>query len=231
MTGYDIIRRIREKNHLGDEVPVGVWGSTGKDATVEGDNRTLVVVATTGGIDLDGEVVVPEGADPAYFFKNGKIFADHTYTIDHCVGRLRSASLFGPKDKPIGWKVRYTLFKLPGNPLPDDILTMANEGAAPGVSIGFIAKDFGALTKDESTRYGGARSIVRSWKWLELSPTCFPCNVDAQTLDARPVTDDRKAGIIDGLLVKGAIRPESAYALGFPREGKKRGPVVLKCVA
>lgn len=229
MNGIDIIRRIREKNHLGADTPVGAWGSTAKDATVEGDNRTLVVVATTSDVDLDREVIVPDGADPTYFFKNGKIFADHNYSIESCVGRLRSASLFGPKDAPVGWKVRYTLFDLP---LANDILTMAKAGAAPGVSIGFIAQDYGAMTKDESSRFPLGRSIVRKWKWLELSATCQPCNVACQTLDARPVTDDRKAGIIDGLMVKGAIRPESAYALGFPRERKAAGkPVVLKCVA
>ena len=132
------------------------------------------------------------------------------------MGVLRQATPFPSSKDHRAWRVIMQLHKLDGNPLPDDILTMAKEGGI-GVSIGFEPTDFGPPTDDESkayTRKGKTpRSVVRSWRWLELSVTALPCNVSCRS-DAMH-EDDSKMGMLDNMLTKGLIQRETAAAFGL----------------
>lgn len=106
--------------------------------------------------------------------------------------------------------------------LGDDILKMVQEGGV-GVSIGFIPVDWGRPTDQEIAMYGsGVQSVVRKWKWLELSFTAFPCNVACQVIGGPPAPDASKAAVIESLLTKGLIRKESAALVGFPVAKPKR---------
>ena len=60
-----------------------------------------------------------------------------------------------------------------------DVATLVAEGVVRGVSVGYVATDFGRPTPEEVEQYGDLRSIVRKWLWLELSVTPMPCNPDA----------------------------------------------------
>lgn len=206
-----ILERIREKHHLSDAAPVGVVGTFGKDMSTDRENRQVWVIANTDDVDLQNEVVVPSGADTAYFRKNGNVFADHQTNMDCWVGKLRDMSPSPSAREFKSWKVGIWCRK---TELGDDILTMANEGGV-GVSIGFIPEDWGKPTDIETKTYGGScESIVRRWKWLELSFTPFPCNVSCQT---QMVT--RSAGkpeIIETLLSTNRIKRASAVSVGFP---------------
>ncbi len=137
-----------------------------KDA---GEDRGVVVIANTADVDLDSEVVVPSGADTSYFFKNRTIFWNHDYNVP--IARLRYASLKGGK-----WIVNMTFGK---GEFATEVREMVQDGVVTGTSVGFIPTLYGRPTPDETKAYGPHDSIVRSWKWLELSITPLPCNVEA----------------------------------------------------
>lgn len=210
-----IIDRIRNRHHLGASSPIGVRGSFGKDVEVDTNNgnRDILVIANTDDIDLDTEVVVPRGADTSYFFKNGKIFADHWYDLDKCVGSLRKAIAVPNTQDHRAWKVR---IRVASTPLGDDVLTMARE-AGIGSSIGFEPTDFGSPTEEEEKAYGRdgvvPKSVVREWKWLELSLTCMPCNVACQ--GGVMSVDETRIAAMDDLVTKGRIKRESAAMFGL----------------
>lgn len=210
---HGIADLIRKRHSLDDSAAVGVVGVFGKDARVDRDNRDIVVMATTDDMDLEREVVVPEGADTGYFFRNRSIFVDHQYTADRMIGKLRSAApRYKPDGTQKGWLIRVHVLDLPNNPLPDDILTAAEHGI--GASIGFEAKEYGPPTEQEMARFKSQpRSVIRKWHWLETSLTFMPCNVACQSQVA--TVDDTRQAVLDELVTKGKIRRESARLLGL----------------
>lgn len=218
MTGREIVERIIAKNVLDPTAKVGVVGTFGRSVKVQGDGRTLEVIATTDDIDLDSEVVVPAGCDPSYFQQNGKVFVDHCYRVEDVVGTLRSLTAFSRPSGQSGWKM--VVYMIPGLEMSDAVLAIAQAGGM-GVSIGFEATDYGRPTTDEAKMYGdGAtapESIVRKWRWLETSFTPFPCNVNCQTLQTMDTTvgDEQKMSILDSLLVKGKITRKAAERFGL----------------
>lgn len=129
----------------------------------------IIAIANSAAIDLQQEVVVPSGADTSYFFGKRTIYLNHNY--DWPIGSLRSATL-----KNGQWLCR---FAFASTPQAQEVSTLVAEGIVRGVSIGFVATDYGAPTADEAKTYGPMRSIVRKWLWLELSVTPMPCNPEA----------------------------------------------------
>lgn len=224
LLGKTVTDRIRERNMLSPSTPVGVKGMLGKDVFVQENeqDRFLTVVATTDDIDCEGDIIVPSGADTSYFFANRKIFVDHRLGTEHCVGALHSANL-----KPNGWVCRIRIFKLPGNPLADDILTIARE-AGIGVSIGFVPTAMGAPTAEERARYGkgGAEisNVIREWKWVELSIAAAPCNVSCQSMNLQ--SNGGKLALLDEMVTKGRIQLQSAVALGLTAP-RNASPVIV----
>lgn len=206
-----IVDRIRAHHQFAKSAALEVKGYIGKEVSVQENeqDRFLTVMATTSDVDLEGDVVVPEGADTQYFFRNRKITVDHFWDTEHCVGQLHSANL-----KNNGWLIRFRMFDVP---LARDILTIAREGGI-GVSIGFSPTDFGPPTPQELTRYGKGGTIHRihrAWRWIETSIAAFPMNVACQTIGTKSFNEGKRA-LLDELVTKGRINLKSAVALGLP---------------
>lgn len=155
-----------------------------------GDYFEFVATANTASIDLDDEVVVPEGADPAYFFRYRTIYLNHN--ISEPVGTLRYAKLIGGS-----WQIGGTL--LSSTTVARDARELVRHGIIRGVSIGFVGTDFGRPTKEEVKLYGEHSQIIRRWRWLETSITPMPANPDAVMMTR----------------MKSLIRPETAFVLGL----------------
>lgn len=169
-----------------------------------GDYFEFTAIANTAAVDLDDEVVVPEGADTSYFFKYRTLYLNHDMGAP--VGTLRSADLIPSK----GWMIRCIVKGV--TQIARDTRELIREGMIRGVSIGFVATDYGAPTRKEIERYGPHSNIIRRWRWLETSPTPMPCNPDA-LIQARS---------------KGIIAPETAVVLGVDGEGvSRKSPVIL----
>ena len=151
-------------------------------AIVTNDPRNLLVMANTAAIDEDNEVVVPDGAMLDYFGQNRMVFFDHEYKNKDMAGGVRRG---WPKLTPEGWKVQFHVRRSADG---DQLLKDA-EDYGVSVSIGFDALEHGPPTDEEIAKYGGGksfRSIVRKWRWIELSVTWMPCNVSARS--AHPVS-------------------------------------------
>lgn len=129
----------------------------------------VLAVANSAALDLQDEVVLPDGADTSYFFSKRTIYLNHNY--DWPIGSLASAKLVKGQ-----WLCR---FGFASTPMAQEVMTLVAEGVVRGVSIGFVATDYGAPSAEEVKAHGPHRSIVRKWLWLELSVTPMPCNPEA----------------------------------------------------
>lgn len=183
-----VLERIKHANGLADDAPIGVRACISSvELITKANTRDVVGIATTDAIDSESEVVLPEGADTTYFAANRKVFVDHWTTMDHCVGTLRSMKL-DTSSALKGWRVRIALAREGTNELADFVAAMAADTGI-GLSIGFMATNYGPPTPEEAKRYPGARTIIRNWEWYELSFTPFPCNVSCQAGAAADLMD------------------------------------------
>jgi hypothetical protein len=233
MNATTILTRLKSHG-IQDGETVGVVSSYGKGAELhtKSASRELIVVANTGDIDLDNEVVVPSGADTRYFERNRMIFADHQYDLGQVAGKMRRLDKYPSEADHKSWRVRAYVND---NPIGNAVWTIVEETGQIGVSIGFIAKDYGPPDDNERKAYKSRdgsvpRSIVREWDWFELSFTALPCNVACQSLT---VTEGKSADMlneVERLVTKGRIDRESAYMLGMPIAPKRKMHAVTERV-
>ena len=94
---------------------------------------------------------------------------------------------------------------------------MIEEGGV-GASVGFIADEWGDPTEIEKKAYASGNdepeSIVRKWSWLELSFTCFPCNLTCRASVSKSFGNEMPDQI-ERLLSAGKISVKSAQLVGF----------------
>lgn len=199
------IAAIKSRHGLDEAAPVGIFATFDTKAALDtaGGNNDVIAIATTDDVDLDDEVVLPSGCDWSYLATNKKLFVDHEYEIEYCVGSLRSMSPFPSAKAMTGWQIRARLYT--GMPYPAaDAVRKIIEQDGIGISIGFLAIDYGPPTAEERVKYPRASSIVRKAKLLEASFTCLPCNVACQTLAA--TVDTSKAATIAAHVTDKAAR-------------------------
>lgn len=236
MNSTQLINRIKDYSKADPDAKVGVVSSFGYGAKtlVQDRNTDIVVIANTGDIDLDNEVVDPRGADVSYFMKNGVVFADHNYGLNDVAGHMRALSKYPSVSDHQAWKVRIGVID---SPMGNAVMTIVDQLGQIGVSIGFVAKDYGPPTTEERkafrTKDGNEPgSVVRAWKWFELSFTALPCNVACQSM---VMTEGKSLDMVSGverLVTKGLVDREIASRLGVPISPKRKSfalgePVVV----
>lgn len=156
-------------------------------APAEGQPFEITSWATRNTIDMEGEVVLPEGGDVAsYFAKNRNLFVDHEYDIMKAVAKARWLKM-----TPGGWLVRGALINNRENPYRNQVQALAESGNI-GMSIGFEILDSSAPTGEERKSYAGASNLIRAWKLLEVSYTALPMNGDCQS-DMVPAVEEPKS--------------------------------------
>lgn len=216
-----IIERIRERHGKAANEPVGVRAIFGKSITTEPEKRLVRIIANTDDVDLDREVVVPSGADTRYFRQNKSVFCDHDTRMSQSVAVLRTLTPEPDHHRFKAWKANVCIRN---NPTGDELLTMISEEGV-GASIGMLPTDYGAPSEMERKQYTRGeslvKSIVRAWEWLELSFTCFPCNVSCSASLVKSM-DDRMPTTIERLLVGNQISTKSAELVGF-----RTGPMLV----
>jgi hypothetical protein len=117
-------------------------------------------IANSTDIDLEDEVVVPDGANRAYIQANGKMFADHKYGQSDVVGKIRAYIPVMSGGSQSAWKVRFHLASTDAGMTAAKII---DELGGIGLSVGFFAKDYGPPSAEEKTLYGkGGRPRRRS---------------------------------------------------------------------
>lgn len=220
--------RLRADYQLSADAPVGVSGVWCKEATLDDSpgNMDIEAIATTDAVDCDNEVVLPGGADFAsYLAKNKAIFVDHEYGAMTTVGKLRSLTPYPDAKRQRGWKARVALLRNTDNPFVKQVRALAEAGML-GMSIGFLALDYGPPTEDEKAMYPRARSIVRRWQCLEISYTTMPCNVECQTLAV--YVDESKAAKVAEVVAKSDAPPVVRRALHLPPAPTPRPKLVVQ---
>lgn len=211
-----------------DPTLIGVRGMTLEDATVKevkvsnGMAYELDGIATTGRLDEDEEVVLPGGGDwsmltdPKSLYRS--MYSDHRYGTAFVVAKITRVVR---SKAPDGWRVLARF-------MPDEYgehvkqTRILAESGMLGLSIGFMAGDRGAPTKEEKAAYPGARSIVRQWKAFEVSTTPMPCNQDCA---ARALWVDEKSAARAGELVTKGLLP--GWAGNLFRAKKPQAVVVV----
>lgn len=181
---HELVHRIRRqsvKSMVDPSHPIGVvaapWGAHRKSVIRKADpanGRPLEIVsyANTAAVDLEREVVVPEGGDVrSYLTANGNLFVDHRYDMEHVVAKCIRMALDSK-----GWLCTGQFFKGFETEYTRACVALAMAGTL-AMSIGFEALDYGDPSKDEQRLYPGVESIVRRWKALEVSYTAMPMNV------------------------------------------------------
>jgi len=184
MNEHELVHRIRRqsvKSMSDPSHPIGVvaapWGAHQRNRIKQADpanGRPLEIVsyANTAAVDLEDEVVLPEGGDVAsYLKKNQNLFADHCYGMIYVVAKCFNMTL-----DQRGWLCTGQFFKNYDTEYTRACIAMAMAGTL-AMSIGFEALDYGDPTPAEERMYPGVKSIVRRWKALEVSYTAMPMNV------------------------------------------------------
>jgi hypothetical protein len=206
--------------------PIGIRSTLGGQfMRVEDANQPeapdYIAFANTDDVDLEDEVVDPRGADLSYIRRNAKLFADHQYGTESVVGHIRAFSAFPSPQDHRAWQVK---FKLISTEAGRTVRTIIEETGSIGLSVGFIAREFGPPTAEEAKAYTKAarrpRSIIRKWDWFELSATALPANKACQTMGV--VYDEKRLGEVESLVTKGLISRKGAAMLGFPVEHRRK---------
>lgn len=183
-----LVERIKAKHGwLRESDAVGVFSCFDSKAAIDtaGGNNDVIAVATTDAVDLEDEVVLPEGIDWSYVLDtkntaNRKMFVEHEMEVDKCVAFVRSIQPYR-KSALNGWQVRFQWLRNSPFPWVAQCQSIAEQDGI-GLSIGFLRSDAGRVTAEEAKRYPKARTAVRKCKAVEISLTCIPCEVNSQTL-------------------------------------------------
>jgi len=209
--------------HKCDDVGVtvcSVESLTMRDFTGEGGDGVFQGIATTGSVDLDDEVVEPDGLDWSYALKFKAMYPSHGgYGTDPV------AKLLAAKRKGEGWYFRGQFLK--ATPLARQWHALCKEMGTFGVSIGFQASERRRPTDDEKKKYGPHSYYIASARVLELSPTFLPSNPDALAefvgKGKATLTDDQ-AVTLERMVKAGRVSKTLAKSLGY---NVKRRTVVL----
>lgn len=151
--------------------------------------------ATTDAVDMQGEVVLPDGLDvKSYLLKTRTVYLDHEYSPSAVVAKIRDMQRKGN-----GWiSVTQLLDKD-----DDDVRALAGLAKCGMLrqSLGFNRRECGKPTGDESKRYPGAMKITRKSIGRELSFTTMPVNPDCTQIVMKSHNEKARA-VLDGLGVK-----------------------------
>lgn len=182
----ELLENLRARNYRGFKdggKNIGIMRDSDTKTRVTGADTNphiIASIATTNATDLEQEVVVPEGGEFDYLLKNRKIFADHCYDVQNCIGSLRDWRAWPDAKNQRGWQMSVEVLRDHVYPMPEAVLNIAKQFGI-GASVAFERLDGGSLTTEERKRYPGASSIVRKWNCIEVSLTCLPCNVNSQS--------------------------------------------------
>jgi hypothetical protein len=129
-------------------------------------------------LDLDGEVLIPRGCDPAHFNALRTVFWNHRYDspIAKAVSNVRIYSDLIQSDYRFAVRPATHV----GEWFPDTVKWLVDCDVVRGVSVGHRVIERRAPLASDRQRYGdGLVSIVSRWKLLEWSIAPLQCNGDA----------------------------------------------------
>lgn len=173
------LRERATKRYAGVDLAVKAFAQPNTSAGVPSKGQPFQIegYATTDAVDLEREVILPDGIDiVSYFATNRSMFVDHNYDILSCVGKCRNLKI-----TPKGIICTSVLIGAPGNAMRDWVQALASEYQV-GYSVVVERISKGAPTPDEAKKYPGAKIITRTSRLIEISYTAIPMNGECQAV-------------------------------------------------
>lgn len=159
------------------------------DITVDPGERAVVARISTGVVDRDGEVVIPQGCNSKEFETNPVVFFNHSYRdsftddagkklpVGKCVAIKRDGNAVIAKTVFAQRPENYPEAK---EWLPDTLLSLYQQGVLKGFSVGFMPTETRPATTNDKECFGqNCRRVTNKWKMLEYSCSALPCNQDS----------------------------------------------------
>lgn len=139
--------------------------------------RVIRYIGTTEDIDRDGEIVSVDGWDFENYKKNPVVLWMHNYqTLP--VGKV--VGIY--KDKKAK-QIYFDIYYAKGNPLSEQLFTLAQEGIISATSVGFRVKDWKYDEEKEAF-------VFLSQEMFEISLVTVPANPNATVAEGKTVEED-----------------------------------------
>lgn len=181
---------------------------------VNRSQRLVTGYISTTDVDMDFDVVLPEGMDDETYFKHTRsvnLHHDHSLPVGKNVNLAKKA------------KGVYAVTHVGRHALGEDVMTMIEDGVVSGFSIEWDPATLVASppTRAEQDLYGpNCKRVFRQWMLTAYAFVPMPCNPkcyvdgikDARYAMARQEYWDRLEDLFKG----GKIHRSSAVAAGFP---------------
>jgi len=193
MNPIDYLKKMQERarKRYGGDVVVKAFGEAAFKAWQPGPDQPFQIegYATTNAVDLEGEVIIPEGIDyRTYYYDKSKptnktMFVDHEYDTMSAVGMCRNLKL-----TPRGLICQGRLIKGGVNQKRDWVELLAKQHS---ICHSVVCKrlETGPPTKDEQRIFPNATRITRRSLLIEISYTPLPMNGECQGY-AVPIEDE-----------------------------------------
>lgn len=198
-----------------DRFGVATKSATAADisATENETGRFISMVVTTDDVDLENEVVDPNGADTTYINTRGqgKVFLDHRMETEFTIGSIVYTAKHVVDGVLRGYRQLIQVRSNSSFPFADDCWNMAKT-IGIGASVGYAGRVLTQVYPTDPDRWRGAKSVVRRWKWIETSLTAAPMNVSCQS---QAVTEGKRLAQLDELVTKSIIKRETAAIMGL----------------
>ena len=183
-----------------------------------GPERLVSGYISTPGVDMEGDIVLPEGMDDETYFKDTRsVNLDHVQTA--VCGTNRSLSARPGKGV-------YAQTYLSTTPLGEDVYTMVKEGVIRGHSIEWDNRSLVARppTVGEKSAFGtGAVRVFERWTLLGYAMTARPMNQHAVVDGVKSTAHlEETWSDLERLVRIGSIKRSSAVVAGMP-DGKVPG--------
>lgn len=148
-------------------------------ATSEVEDRTEVSTITTDSVDLEGDVILPDGIDRSYYLRNPCVLLNHEWKTE--VGKcrwirpfengLKAQSFYPPRPE---W--------YQGTWVPDEVFAAISAGLMQGKSIGYLGSPRRSPTSEELSEHPDwqGAAVVDSAILLEYSVCTVGVNPDCQ---------------------------------------------------
>ena len=152
------------------------YKSTTKLEEVDGEERTVTAVISTGSVDRDEEVLVPKGAVIDNYDKNKVVLWSHD-RLSPPIGK----ALWVKKGRDkITAKVKFAVTER-----AEEIWQLFKGGFLKAFSVGFMPLEYREPSPDDvkkTPEYAAARRLYTKWELLEFSAVAVPANPEALAL-------------------------------------------------
>jgi len=158
-----------------------------KEQTV--DKQEFTAIISTSDVDLDDEVMLPDGLNMKEFKKNPIILFNHNKDLP--IGKALSIRKSG-NGMIAKAKLGENIDRI------NDIWKLVKQGILKGISVGFIANEIRIPTPQDIKLFGKkVKRVISKWTLLEVSVVSVPANQNALIQSCKSLNIDPKVIIPD----------------------------------